>query len=77
MSHITLLFIPLLFFMTSCTIDWNDEKDKKILELERRILEVNQATDSLYKRNPITDEKLFFALEDTKIIENLTWAIIP
>ena len=27
MSRLTLLLIPLLFFMTSCTIDWNDEKD--------------------------------------------------
>jgi hypothetical protein len=23
--------------MTSCTIDWNDEKDKKIIELEKQI----------------------------------------
>jgi hypothetical protein len=33
---LTLLIIPLLFFMTSCTIDWNDEKDKKIAELEKK-----------------------------------------
>ncbi len=77
MKIILFILIPILFFMTSCTINWNGEKDKKILELERRILEVNRATNSLYKRNPITDEKLFFALEDTKIIENLIWAIIP
>ena len=31
-----LLLIPLLFF-SSCTIDWNDEKDKKITELEKQI----------------------------------------
>ena len=34
---LSLLLIPLLFFMTSCTIDWNDEKDKKIAELQKQI----------------------------------------
>ncbi len=38
--RLTLLLIPLLFFMTSCTIDWNDEKDKKITELEGQIQEL-------------------------------------
>ena len=33
---ITLLLIPLLL-LSSCTIDWNDEKDIKIAELEREI----------------------------------------
>lgn len=33
----SLLLIPLLLFMTSCTIDWNDEKDKKIAELEKQV----------------------------------------
>ena len=31
-----ILLIPLLF-LSSCTIDWNDEKDKKITELEKQI----------------------------------------
>jgi hypothetical protein len=33
MKSLTLLLIPLILF-SSCTIDWNDEKDKKIAELE-------------------------------------------
>ena len=37
--NLSLLLIPLLFFMTSCTIDWNDEKDKKIAELEKQVME--------------------------------------
>ncbi len=36
MKNLILLLIPLIF-LTSCTIDWNDEKDKKILELEKQI----------------------------------------
>jgi hypothetical protein len=38
----SLLLIPLLFFMTSCTIDWNDEKDKKITELAKQIYELER-----------------------------------
>jgi hypothetical protein len=34
---LTLLLIPLLF-LSSCTIDWNDEKDKKITELEKQVV---------------------------------------
>lgn len=40
MKSITLLLIPLLF-LSSCTIDWNDEKDKKIAELEKQIQDDN------------------------------------
>lgn len=36
MKSLTLLLIPLLL-LSSCSIDWNDEKDKKIVELERKI----------------------------------------
>jgi outer membrane lipoprotein-sorting protein len=32
----TLLLIPLLF-ISSCAIDWNDEKVKKLEELEKKI----------------------------------------
>ena len=37
---LTLILIPLLLFMTWCTIDWNDEKDKKITELEKQVTEL-------------------------------------
>ena len=36
MYKLTLLLIPLLL-LSSCTIDWNDEKDKKIAELEKQV----------------------------------------
>lgn len=36
MKFLTLLLIPLLF-LSSCTIDWDNEKDKKIAELEKQI----------------------------------------
>lgn len=37
MKHLIFLLIPLLF-LSSCSIDWNDEKDKRIGELEKQIL---------------------------------------
>ena len=40
MSKLSLLLIPLLF-MTSCTIDWNDEKDAKIAELEKQVTKMS------------------------------------
>jgi hypothetical protein len=40
MARLTLLLIPIVF-LSSCTIDWNDEKDKKIAEL------AGQLNDSL------------------------------
>jgi hypothetical protein len=36
MSRLTILLIPLIL-LSSCTIDWNDEKDAKITELEKQI----------------------------------------
>lgn len=52
MKKLIFLFIPLLF-LSSCSIDWNDEKDKKIAELERQIQEntaVKIKKDSMCKR---------------------------
>jgi hypothetical protein len=40
MKSLTLVLIPLIF-LSSCTIDWNDEKDRKIAEL------AGQLNDSL------------------------------
>ena len=39
MYKLTLLLIPLLL-LSSCTIDWKDEKDKKIAELEKQVTEI-------------------------------------
>ena len=36
MRSLTLLLIPILF-LSSCSIDWNDEKDARIAELEKQI----------------------------------------
>lgn len=50
-----ILLIPLLF-LSSCTIDWNDEKDKKITELNTKIEEWKEEIkkvkdDELFKKN--------------------------
>ncbi len=44
MKNLTLLLIPLLF-LSSCTIDWNDEKDKKIVEPATKVI-TNTATQT-------------------------------
>ncbi len=45
-----LLLIPILF-LSSCTIDWNDEKDKKITELEKQVnnlqIKINNSEEKL------------------------------
>ena len=40
MKSLTLLLIPIIF-LSSCTIDWSDEKDVKITELEKQVIEIN------------------------------------
>ncbi len=50
-----LLLIPLLL-LSSCTIDWNDEKDKKIMELNQKIEEQKEEIktikdDKMFKKN--------------------------
>jgi len=41
-----------LFNLTSCSIDWNNEKDTKINELEKQITEVKKEKpeEDLFKR---------------------------
>ena len=48
---LTLFLIPLIL-LSSCTIDWNDEKDKKIIELEQKVqtLEENTVKTGLFIR---------------------------
>lgn len=42
-------YIPLLLItsllLSSCSIDWNDEKDKRIAELEEKIAEIKSSKD--------------------------------
>jgi cytochrome c-type biogenesis protein CcmH/NrfG len=48
---LTLLLIPLIL-LSSCTIDWNDEKDAKIAVLEKQITELKEKNDDgLFKKN--------------------------
>lgn len=61
MKSLTLLLIPLLF-LSSCTIDWNDEKDKKIVEL-------NQKIEEQKKEKVVNEVSLNF--------ENITYNKIP
>ena len=46
MKNLIFLLIPLLF-LSSCTIDWNDEKDKKIVELEKQNIELKSTIKTL------------------------------
>ena len=41
---ISLILMPLLF-LSSCTIDWNGEKDKKIAELKKQVIELKEKND--------------------------------
>ncbi len=46
-----ILIISLLLLLTSCSIDWNWEKDKKIAELEKQVLEMKKEKESdLYEK---------------------------
>lgn len=46
MRSLTLLLVPLLF-LSSCSIDWNDEKDAKIAELQKHITVLSWELSSL------------------------------
>ena len=46
MKKLTLLLIPLLF-LSSCSIDWNGEKDKKIAELEQQVTDLKTKNDKV------------------------------
>lgn len=55
MYKLTLLLIPMIL-LSSCTIDWNDEKDKKITELNQKIENQKEEIkktkdDDLFKKN--------------------------
>lgn len=74
---LTLLLIPLIL-LSSCTIDWNDEKDKKIAELEKQITELKEKNDDeLFKKKQECSkytEKL--KAEAEKETEDMTKALI-
>lgn len=52
MRKIIVLLIMLTFVLSSCSIDWNDEKDKKITELRNENLLLNKKIDDdLFQKN--------------------------
>ncbi len=52
MYKLTLLLIPLLF-LSSCTIDWKDEKDKKISELTIKVAESEKQSTAMEEVLPL------------------------
>jgi septal ring factor EnvC (AmiA/AmiB activator) len=46
MKKLFLILIPIIF-LSSCSIDWNDEKDKKIEELESQIMKLREKNSQL------------------------------
>ena len=57
MKSIALILMPLLF-LSSCTIDWNGEKDKRIAELEKQVTELKEKNDgALFKKKIECQEK--------------------
>ena len=52
MKKIIVLLIMLTFVLSSCSIDWNDKKDKRIIELENKVEEIRKEKESdlFYKK---------------------------
>jgi hypothetical protein len=46
MKKLLPIFLIPLILLSSCSIDWNDEKDKKIAELEQKVQELEENTIS-------------------------------
>ena len=69
MHKLTLLLIPLIL-LSSCTIDWNDEKDTKIAELEKQVQDdIFEKKQECAKYIPLIEKKIK-AKEDDLNIEN-------
>lgn len=47
-KYITIGFLTLLL-LTSCSVDWNDEKDKKIVDLQNVQLETNKQLEYVHR----------------------------
>lgn len=73
MKKILTIFLT-FFLLSSCSIDWNWEKDKKISELEKQISELNKKLESdLFKKKQecveYKEEMLKFAKKYYKVQE--------
>ncbi|MCA9377855.1 hypothetical protein KC711_02975, partial [Candidatus Peregrinibacteria bacterium] len=56
MKKILPIFLASLLLLSSCSVDWNDEKDKKISELEEKQI-VSQSESKLFN-NSLESDKL-------------------
>ena len=68
MKSITLLLIPLLL-LSSCTIDWNDEKDKKITEqvIKENFDVIKEVFSFLQSNSPVYPLVDIITLQETLI----------
>lgn len=67
MTKYILLLIPLIF-ISSCTIDWNDEKDEKMAELEKQVIVLQNIIETLSGQlsvGLIWDTKENISIEET------------
>ena len=82
MHKLTLLLIPLLLFMTSCTIDWNDEnasfeKKKYCAELKIEWIEESLIAERFF--SPVRNSCIYKYADGgayQKIMDSLTKEII-
>ncbi len=55
MKRILIYIVPILLVISSCSIDWNDDKDKKILALEKQVQDEtfrkNKECTEFYEKN--------------------------
>jgi hypothetical protein len=65
MKSLTLIIIPLIL-LSSCSIDWDDEKDKEIAELEKQVTELKSSPHFFEKQKECITYK--DAIE--KVIQN-------
>lgn len=56
------------FLLSSCSIDWNDEKDKKISELEKQINQLSEKS-----KNDVFQKRNFCSNQYDSLKKNLLW----
>ena len=76
-----LLFILILFFITSCSIDLNNDKEKKIEELNNTIFELNLKTeDDIFNKkiecSKLIDKEIKWLNDFTSMYYSSSWRVI-
>lgn len=72
MKKILPIFLIPIILLSSCTIDWNDEKDKKIAELEKQTQELQIHKENKQKN----DEGLFERNKECRKLEKEVATIV-